>query len=420
MIYFLKKYNFKHILTLLSGNLGAQGITFIAGLLLARLYSPDDFGLLGVFLAISNILTPISCLGYEAAIIISKDIKEAFKVSMLCIVISISFALLLYVPIFFCQQQIIKWFNCNELYPFIYLIPLSVLLGGLFNTLNYFNTKIKEYKDIAVSNILKSFFCAIVQIVGSFFRNGPSMLIVGQATMNIFGNIRLLKNFLRYKSKIKIRNIITVSKRFSKFPKFYCLGVLSNNISLNITNILINKLFVASTVGFYSYAYKYVGFPISLIATSTGQIYYQELSEAKIDSKNINKIFKDTLIKLLILGFPIFLTLYFIIKPGFILLFGEKWSMAGEIGQILIPLFFIRFITSPLSMTLLVFEKQKILLFLQILLMNLTIIPYIITYILKGSLIMYLYNLVYILLGYYILYLGIIYYIIHKYSKVDD
>lgn len=410
----LKKYNFHNIITLLSGNLGAQLVTFVIGLFLARIYTPEDFGILGVFLSLSNILIPISCLGYEAAIVVAKDLKEAFYVSILCLSISSIFSLLLLIPILLSKVWIINLFNAPAIYPWIFLLPISVILGGLFNVLNYFNTKLKQYKEISISNILKSLSCASVQFLGSFLKSGPCMLILGQAFMNLFGNIRLLKNFLSNKQRLNFRSIINVGKRFKKFPEFYFWGVLSNNISLNVTNILINKLFSPSDVGFYSYAYKYIGFPISLIASSTGQIYFQELSEAKITGGSVDKIFKETLIKLLLIGIPIFTIIFFLVKPGFIFLFGDRWAMAGEMGRILTPLFLIRFVTSPLSMTLLVFEKQNILLIWQILLMVCTFVPFVIISIIKQNIISYLnYEVLFLSIG-YILYFLSIYSVIRK------
>ncbi len=408
----LKGYSIRNILTLLCGNLGAQLVTFLVGLVLARRYTPEDFGILGVFLAISNILIPISCLGYEAAIVISKDIKEAVSVSLLCLCICIGFSVLLFLPIVICKETLVKFFNCPGIYPWIYILPLSVILGGSFNILNYFNTKIKEYKAISLSNIVKSITCALLQVLVSFFRGGPFGLILGQTSMNLFGNIRLCKNIFKYKIHVSLNDLKSVGIRYSKFPKFYFWGVMSNNISLNVTNILIKKLYSTSDVGFYSYAYKYIGFPISLIASSAGQVYYQELSEIKNNVKKVKQVFRDTFVKLLVLGIPIFSTMYLLVEPGFIFLFGDKWESAGEMGQILIPLFFIRFVTSPLSMTLLAFEKQNLLLRWQIFLMLCTFLPFVVISFLGCDIITYLYMEVACLSFGYILYLISIYCVI--------
>lgn len=400
----IRQLSFRNITTLMSGNIGAQCITFLSGLILARIYTPEEFGILGIFLSISNILIPISCFGYEAAIVSAKDIREAFILSILCFILCIIFSCILLVPIIVFKFQIISLFNCTPLYPWIYLLPISVLMGGIFNILNYFNTKLKQYKNISLSNVLKSFSCAIIQLLGYFIKQGPGMLIIGQTSMNIFGNFQLIRNIREHSTRFKLTELLTTGKKFIRYPKFYLWGLLANNISLNATNLLIKRLFSTADVGFYSYAYKYIGFPISLIATSSGQVYYQELSEAKLSGKSMKKVYNETFLKLLLLGIPIFLGLYLFIKPIFVLIFGETWSVAGEIAQILSPLFFIRFITSPLTMSLLVLDKQKYLLFWQCALMLATLLPYIVVKLYGGDIYSYIYSAVISLSTCYILY----------------
>ena len=56
---------------------------------------------------------------------------------------------------------------------------------------------------------------------------------------------------------------------------------------------------------------------------------------------------------------PLFGILFFIVEDLFIFVFGEKWGIAGMYAQVILPLFFIRFISSTLSKVLIVFEKQK-------------------------------------------------------------
>jgi len=408
----LKKLGFRNILTLFVGNAGAQVITFGAALLLARIYTPAQFGIFGIFLAISQILIPISCLGYEAAIVITRNITEAVKMSCVCLVINTAFSILLYIPVIFFRQSICELLDEYAIYPWLYLLPIGVFLGGVFNILNYFNTKIKEYKDISKSNIIKSISCATIQILGHFSNWGAGMLIVGQTFMNLFGNLKLFGNL--QKKKIKSLNkgeLVSLVMRYKKFPLFYFWGILSNTASLNVTNVLIKRLFTASDVGFYSYAYKYIGFPISMISSSVGQVYLQELSDARCDGKE-RRVFLMTLFKLLIMGMPIFTILYFIIEPAFIIFFGEKWRVAGEIGKILVPLFFVRFIVSPLSMTLITYEKQQLLLIWQIGLLIFTILPYFIILKTGGDIFQYISEITLFLSGYYLIYLGIIYFTI--------
>ena len=255
-----------NVLKLFLGNSGAQVITFLAALVLARLYSPEQFGILGVFLAISQILIPISCLGYEAAIVITNDIVDAYKVCFICFIINLIFSIILYIPIFVFDEAICHLLNTKEIYPWIYLLPICVFLGGCFNALNYFNTKLKCYSDIAKSNVVKSFSCAVIQMSGAIIKAGAGSLILGQVFMNLFGNIKLATNLIRSGNFSYLNTgLVNLVKKYKKFPLFYSWGGLFNTIYFNITNILIKKVFTSSDVGYYSYSYKYIGFPISMI-----------------------------------------------------------------------------------------------------------------------------------------------------------
>lgn len=404
----IREIKLGNVFTLFLGNSGAQLITFVSAIILARLYTPEEFGVLGVFLSISQILIPISCLGYEAAIVITSCVKDAAKMCLFCLLINIIFSSALYIPLFIYQEEICVLINTNDIYPWIYFLPLSVFFGGCFNALNYFNTKIKQYDEIAKSNIIKSLTCAAIQMLGSLFKLGSGALIFGQALMNMFGNIKLAINLIK---KCKISDIkcgvFILARRYKKFPLFYSWGVLLNTLSLNVTNIFIKRLFSASDVGFYSYSYKYIGFPISMISTAVGQVYFQELSDAKQEEKR--RVFHLTFLKLLLIGLPIFTLLYFVIEQLFVIAFGDNWRVAGEIARILIPLFFVRFIVSPLSMTLIVLEKQFLVLLWQIGLFIVTCIPYYLSYLSEGSIFQYVDSLTIYLSTYYCLYLVIIY-----------
>ena len=149
-----------------------------------------------------------------------------------------------------------------------------------------------------------------------------------------------------------------------------------------------------------------------MISTAIGQVYFQELSDAKY--KNPSSVFLSTLVKLLLIGLPIFICLYFVIEPVFVIAFGERWRIAGELGKIMIPLFLIRFIVSPLSITLIVFEKQKFLLFWQIGLVVFTVLPYIMSMYNDYNIYQYIYSMTLFIGLYYVLYFFIIYYVIRQ------
>lgn len=142
------------------------------------------------------------------------------------------------------------------------------------------------------------------------------------------------------------------------FPKFSMLAELVNSLSYNLLTILISLFFTTKVLGYYSLVFKILSLPASLIGNSISQVYYQEASNELRRDNKITNSFNHVFLKLLI-SVPIFSLIYFIIEDLFTIVFGLNWQLAGIYAKILIPLFLVRFISSALSNTLSVLEKQK-------------------------------------------------------------
>ena len=137
---------------------------------------------------------------------------------------------------------------------------------------------------------------------------------------------------------------------------------------MQLTNILISSFFSVATLGFYSLVQKILGMPSALIGSSIGQVFFQEASEAKKKDGNALNVYKRTIKKLLIIGIFGFGILFFLIEDIFTFVFGEKWRVAGEYAQIVIPFFLVRFIFASTSSIYDIFNALKIELIWQIVL----------------------------------------------------
>ena len=181
--------------------------------------------------------------------------------------------------------------------------------------------------------------------------------------------LKLLTNIIKNKlllSKISKKKILQVAKRYKEFPKFSIAGALANKATGNLTNILISIFYNVSTLGFYSLVQRVLGVPSVLIGNSIGQVFFEEASKEKQLTGKAVKVFKSTVKKLFIIGAPSFGILFFIVEDLFAFVFGEEWRVAGGYARIMIPVFFIGFIVSTVSIVDSIFEKLFFYLCLQI------------------------------------------------------
>ncbi len=365
----------RNVLTLMTGTTIAQAIPIAISPILTRIYTPEDFGVLALFVAITSIFGSIANGRYELAIMLPKKDEDAINIVALGFIITSVISLLLLMLVMLFHDYFVILLNNESISIWLYLTPLSVFFMGCFNILNYFNNRMKNYKDLAKANVYKSIVMAIVQLSIGFIKAGAFGLVSGQIASQIASNTKLFlnvknMNLFRYIKKIKI---IALAKRYKDFPKFSMWAILSNTLSTHLTNILISSFFSIGTLGFYSLVQRLLGMPSSLIGGSIGQVFFQEATKEKQTTGKAINSFNSTVKKLIIIGVPSFGILFFIVEDLFAFVFGEEWRIAGVYAQIVIPLFCIQFFVRPVMIIDTIFEKQKIYLYSQIFYLIMTI-----------------------------------------------
>lgn len=365
----------RNILTLMTGTTIAQSIPVAITPILTRLYTPEDFGMLAMFVALTAIIGSVANGRYELAIMLPEKDEESINIAALCLLIAVGLSLFILITVVAFSSQIVHLLDNQGIKFWLYFVPFVVLMTGMFNALNYLNTRKLLYKDIAKANIYKSVGMASIQLGVGFVKSGATGLISGQIVAQMISNYRLAKNAKQNydTNTVKLSEITRLAKRYQDFPKFSMWAVLANSLAYNLTNILISFYYSIATLGFYSLAQKILGMPASLIGGSIGQVYFQEATTEKQQTGNAVDTFNKTIKKLLILSVAMFTPLYFILPAVFEIVFGQEWRIAGKYAQIILPFVAAQFVAAALSNTNNIFEKQKIALLWQIGLLLLSI-----------------------------------------------
>lgn len=344
----------RNVLTLMTGTTIAQAIPIAISPILTRIYTPEDFGVYALFVAVTAIFGSIANGRYELAIMLPKKDEDAINIFALGFIITCFISLILLVLVVLFNDYFTTLLGNEEISFWLYFVPLTVFFTGLWNILNYFNNRRKNYKDLRNATIVKSIVLATIHLSVGFIKQGVTGLISGQIFSQLFANTRLLKNILKDKiliSKISKVKVIALAKKYKDFPKHSMVPSLLNTLTSQLTSIMIPKMFSFVISGYFFFAIKIVNLPTSLISGALGQVYLQQITENKNNGiKNI-KIFKKTLKKLFLIALPIATIGYFLSPYIFPIIFGEDWFISGEIAQYLFLIFLISFCVSPLSVS---------------------------------------------------------------------
>jgi len=345
----------------MTGTTIAQAIPIAISPILTRIYTPEDFGVFAIFLAITAIFGSIANGRYELAIMLPRKDEDAINIFALGFIITSSLSLILLTLIILFNDYFTKLLNNDEIGLWLYFIPIAVFFTGLFNLLNYFNNRKKYYKDIANATIIKSIILAIMQLSIGFFKEGVTGLISGQIVSHIFANMRLFNNIMKDKiliSKISKIKIIALAKKYKNFPIYNTQQALINVVFSQIPIFILAKFFNSSVIGFYALSIRIIQSPISILGNSLATVLYQKV----VSLKNSKKVYMPEIYKFL--KYQIFISIFlfiiiFILSEHINIIFGEAWNIIGVYIKILTPWLIMVFIVSPLAFSINLTNNQK-------------------------------------------------------------
>jgi O-antigen/teichoic acid export membrane protein len=362
----------------------AQAIPIAISPILTRLYTPEEFGMFGMYLAIVAILTVAATGRYELAILLPKNDKDAINILVLSILLSALFSLLLLIVVIAFGEKIALIFGEPSLSKWLLWVPVSVLLVGAYQSLNYWSNRKAHYKRLAISRTLQSAGASTMQVSAGYFNVGALGLIAGQVAGQIVSSSILAHQIIKEDNQkikqVSKKRMRVLVKKYKNFPKFLIAAHGFNTGSSQIPIMLLTAFFNSSAAGFYMLTQRVMGVPTTLIAGAIGDVFRQEASQAYRTTGNCRKIYTNTLKKLLLLSLLPGVIFFFVAPDLFEFVFGESWRVAGVYAQILTPVFFLRFVTSPLSAMFMIAEKQKLDLMWQIGLFFLTTMSLVLGY----------------------------------------
>ena len=124
----------RNVLTLMTGTTISLAIPIAISPVLTRIYTPQDFGVFALYMAITTIIAVLVTGRYELAIMLPKKDENAVDILILSLIISLVVSLISFLIIFFFNPQITKILGSQEISRWLYLVPCSILLIGFYNS----------------------------------------------------------------------------------------------------------------------------------------------------------------------------------------------------------------------------------------------------------------------------------------------
>ena len=358
-----------NILTLLTGTTIAQAIPIALAPILTRLYTPDDFAVLALYVSAVKLAVVLITLKYDQAIIITKQDQDSKDLIVLAVFINIIITLVITLILFLCGNQLISLIDqdlkdSSQLRFYIYFVPLTAFLMGNVNIFNLWFNRKSSYKKMSKTKVVDTTTMTISQIGLSVSFVKSVGLLLGFIVGKLLALSYLCRYFFKtesmsFKKSTKV-NMLRLLRRYRHFPLFTVPAEFVNVAANQIPVFLIGKYFGSLFLGNYALMERILSAPIGLLGHATSEVFRQEASADYAQQGNCQEVFLKTLKTLLVLALAPSILLFFLSPILFSFIFGAEWKLAGEFAQILSILFFFRFIASPLSYMFIIAEKQAL------------------------------------------------------------
>ena len=365
--------------------LTASVIVQIVGLLvypiLTRLYSPEDFGLINLFLSIAGVLSLFATAEFQYAILLPKSEEKAISCVHVGGLITLVVVSLLVCTIPF-SDTISDWFNAPNLAEWYWAIPVFVLLSGMWTLLNYWYTRNKRFGEIGTYQVTQCLTNAAAKCGFGFagFLNGGLILSAILSPFIALGMsiATTWKSSIKPLFSYKPSSLSTTFREYSNFPKYSLPRAIISYINSNLPVFLLTPFFGLSEIGFWGLALTVAFRPINIISISIYQVLFQKFSTLIQERQTILSLFSLTIRVILCMLTPCFIVIYFITPYVIDVIFGANWTTTGVYIQIMLAWILINFINSTTSFISDIFQKQKIAMILEIILLLLQLIVLII------------------------------------------
>lgn len=297
-----------------------QGIQFIAGIVLARILSPREFGLIGmltIFIALSQSFIDS---GFTHALIRKQNCTQTdySTVFYFNFVVGIIF----YFILFFSAGSISVFFNEPQLELLLQVLGIGLILNALGIIQRTILTKDINFKLQTRVSIVASTLSGIIAIAMAF--NGFGVWSLVALTLSRFG---FTSFFLWMWAKWK-PSLVFSKKSFKELFSFGNKLLLSGLIDTayrNIYYIIIGKYFSAVELGYFTRADQFQALPSQQLTGVFGRVSYPILSTIQNDVKKLRNAYKQIIKSTMLITFVFMLGMAAIAKPMILTLIGEQW-----------------------------------------------------------------------------------------------
>jgi teichuronic acid exporter len=328
----------------ITGKIVNQVISFVVSVILARLLSPQEFGIMGISLAFVGFSTIFLDLGFKNAVIISRDNSRELFSSILWI--NLLIALLLSLVFYISAPLIAEFYKEKQVGPVIRWSVLMFIINALTLMPSAINVKALKFRELALISIISGFVSGAIAIWMAL-KGWGVWSILARSIINAL--LTCILNWIICKwvplFLLSLKHIRSVWGYSSRMFTTLIIEVISQKMDV----LIMARVYSTTTVGYYTRAQSLDNISRELISGSMYSVFFPHFGRIQQEPEKIKSLYLRTLHMISFLLIMLSGILFLNADDIFILLFTSKWKDSAPLFRYLTLAGFFQIITGLMS-----------------------------------------------------------------------
>lgn len=301
-------------------NITKMGITFIVSIVLARLLSPDEYGLIGILTIFISVFNAIVDSGFTNALIRKKDASDIDYSTVFYT--NLVMSIVLAVALFFCATPIAKFFGRDELIALTQVMSCVVVINALCIVQKARTTKNIDFKTQTKVTLISSLSSGVIGIAMAYLGYGVWALVGQQISAQLLTTI-FFWIFNKWMPKPEFSWISF--KEMWSFGWKLLVSSLIDTTWKEIYQVVVGKFYSPATLGLYTRAKQFSQMFSSNLTSIIQRVSYPVLSSIQDDKVRLKSAYKRVIKTTMLPTFVLMFGMAAVAKPMILVLIGEKW-----------------------------------------------------------------------------------------------
>lgn len=302
-----------------------QGVTFLVGLILARILSPSEYGLIGIVTIFTTVLSGIVDSGFSNALIRKNDTTDEDYSTMF--ITNFVMSVLLYILLFISAPYIASFFSRTELIDITRVMGLILIVQSFSLVQNTILTKRIDFKTKTKISFISALVSGVIGISMAFVGLGVWALVGQLISRQLLYSI-LLWSFNRWRPRTGFS--IESFRYMWGFGWKMMLSGLLNNVWNQLYQIVVGKYYSPSTLGQYSRSKEYANLFSQNFTSIVQRVTYPALAEVQDEKERMTAAYRKVIKITMFVTTICMFSLGAVAEPLIFCLIGPQWRQAAS------------------------------------------------------------------------------------------